>query len=340
MGLLTWLFGSTGDSNNKGAHAASARLDAMTDRAIAMNPRLRHARRYRERLRKAVSLSLAHIDELTRLLPAPHEADMAAWANDPLLRTFFATSEDMPKAFSRSEILRAYFAQHPGATHAYGTLGMAMFERHVLGVALEGDAVHHDVSQTTLCFADHRVSVCGDSDPGLREEIACRLIDQLALEGLARLAADRRDLVAKGRELLAARVALLERRGVGMRSVVGESPGSDPDELVQLDNQIEENARSLAALRVPTEMIELELNRVCDVFSSPADHISVETRCLRLDLMNVVRNDETQASREIEFRLARIPGDPPRMRAFALVRIPRAELLPAGLHIDAATRAI
>ncbi|WP_368701317.1 hypothetical protein [Paraburkholderia sp. BR10937] len=57
-------------------------------------------------------------------------------------------------------------------------------------------------------------------------------------------------------------------------------------------------------LRVPTEVIELRLDRVCDVFSNPADHIYVEQRCLRLDLLNVVRNDDTEASREIEFGVA------------------------------------
>ena len=340
MGLLTRLFGSNAASDSSGTKDSRARLDEMIDRAVAMNPRLRMARRYRERLGEAVSTSLTHIDDLTGLLPAPHEASMAAWAHDPLIRTFFATPEDMPKAFSRSEELRAHFVQNSDATEAYATLGMAMYERHVLGVALEGDAVRHDVSQTTLSFSDHRISVCSTSDAGLREEITRRLIDQLALEGLARLAADRRDLVAKGRELLEARVSLLERRGAGMRSVVGEAPVADIDELAQLETQIAENASSLAALRVPTEVIELQLDRVCEVFFHPADHIYVEKRCLRLDLMNVVRNDDTQASRDIEFRVARIPGDPPRMRAFTLVRLPRAELPPVGLHIDAATRAI
>ncbi|HKR44199.1 MAG TPA: hypothetical protein VJU59_31770 [Paraburkholderia sp.] len=340
MGLLAWLFGSNEGSTSSGTRGATERLDEMIARAVAMNPRLQLARNYRERLGKAVSLSLIHIDDLIDHLPAPHESNMAAWAKDPLIRTFFATADDIPKVFSRSEELRAFFAQHSEAAQACATLGMTMFERHVLGVALEGDAVRRDVAQTTLCFTDHRIRVCGNSDAGLREEIARRLIDQLTLEGLARMAADRRELLEKGRELLEARVTLLERGGVGMRSVVGDNHDADAGELTQLESQIEENARNLAALRVPTEVIELQLDRVCDVFSNPADHIYVEARCLRLDLLNVVRGDETEASREIEFGVARIPGDPPRMRAFALVRFPRAELLPGGLHIDAATRAI
>ncbi|EDZ97379.1 conserved hypothetical protein [Burkholderia sp. H160] len=337
MGLLASLFHPM---RARTAHVESARVGEMIDRAIATNPRLRLARHYRERLGKAVSVSLAYIDDLIGSLPAPNEAKATAWSTDPLIRVFFATPDDLVKAFSRSEELRAYFAQNAFLTEAYATLGMAMFERHVLGVAVEGGEVRHDVAQTTLCFSDHRVRVCGKSDADLREEMARRLVDQLALEGLARLAADRRELVAKGRGLLEARVALLERRGVGMRSVVGDSPDADSDELARLEIQIAENSRKLAALRVPTKIIDLQLDRVCEVFSNPADHIYVEKRRVRLDLMNVIRNDDTQASREIELRLARIPGDPPRMRAFILARFPRDELLPAGLHLDAATRAI
>ncbi|MGF6973664.1 hypothetical protein QFZ94_002091 [Paraburkholderia sp. JPY465] len=337
MGLLASLFDPM---RARPAHVESARVDEMIHRVVAMNPRLRLARHYRERLGKAVSVSLTYIDDLIGSLPAPHEANAAAWSTDPLIRVFFATPDDLVKAFSRSEELRAYFNHNSLLTEAYATLGMAMFERHVLGVASEGGEVRHDVPQTTLCFSDHRVRVCGKSDADLREEIARRLVDQLALEGLARLAADRHALVAKGRELIEARVALLERRGAGMRSVVGDSQDADSDELARLDNQIADNTRNLAALRVPTELIDLQLDRVCEVFSTPAEHIYVEKRRLRLDLMNVIRNDDTDASREIEFRLARIPGDPPRMRAFILVRFARDELLPAGLHVDAATRAM
>ena len=87
-----------------------------------------------------------------------------------------------------------------------------MTERHVLGIETDGDTVRHDVPQTTLWFSDHRVYVCGCTEDDLRDHIRRRLIDQLALEGLAKLAADRRELLAHGRTLLQARVALLARR--------------------------------------------------------------------------------------------------------------------------------
>ncbi|WP_321939881.1 hypothetical protein [Paraburkholderia sp. J8-2] len=337
MGVLAWL---SSLKQPQRAHGESARLDEMVERAIAVNPRLRFARRHKERLGDAVAVSLDYIDALIGALPPSHEANSAAWSTDPLIRALFATPDDLAKLFSRSEELRDFFAQNPALSHAYATLGMAMYERHVLGVALEGEMVRQDVPQTKLCFSDHRVIICGQTETDLRDEIARRLVDQLALEGLARLAIDRRDLITKGRALLEARVALLERQGVGIRAVLGEGPDASADELARLKVQIDDNARNLAALRVPTEAIELELDRVCEVYLHPADYLYIDTRRVRLDLMNVVRQDVTQGSREIEFRVARIPGDPPRTRAFALVRYSRAELLPGGLDIDAVMRAL
>jgi hypothetical protein len=43
----------------------------------------------------------------------------------------------------------------------------------------------------------------------------------------------------------------------------------------------------------------------------------------------IVEDGDAQTGAEIEFRIARIPGNPPRTRALALVRVARADLQPA-----------
>jgi hypothetical protein len=217
---------------------------------------------------------------------------------------------------------------------------MAMTERHILGVTMEGNSVRHDVPQTTLCFSDHRIRICSDSEASLRAEIARRMIDQLALEGLAGLAVRRRDLVKQSRALIEERVALLERQGTGLRAVIGAPLNDESAELDRLQTQINENTQTLATLRVPGTQAELELECVCNVFSTPSDHLYVQRRLLRLDMMNVVQPEGGEAGQEIQFDFARIPGNPAIVRVFVLVRFPRRELLPGGLNIDAAMRAI
>jgi hypothetical protein len=337
MGILDWLLHR---SDERAAPQDSERVAEATERILAINPRLRMARRYRERLAGAVTVSVRYEDKLVASLPAPHDASIAAWSSDPCIRAFFATPDDIPRVFSRSPELRAHFERHPDSTEAHAVLGMAMTERHVLGVALEGETMRNDVAQTTLCFSDHRARICGRTEAELRQEIGRLLVDQLALEGLEMLAADRRELVAQGRELLQERLALLQSQGAGVSSMLEDAPESNADELARVQARIEANARDLAALRVPTELIELEFERVCEVLSHPSVHLYVTTRRVRIDLMNVVQEKAAQGGHEIEFDLARVPGKPPRMRAFALVRCRREELLPPGLHIDAAMRAL
>jgi hypothetical protein len=305
-----------------------------------MNPRLKYARHYEEKLTRAVTMSLRYADNLVASLPPLRDANSNAWSSDPAIRAFFATRDDLAQAFSRSETLRAYFDGHTNLTEAYAVLGMAMTERHILGVAMEGNAVRHDVPQTTLCFSDHRIRICSDSDASLRAEIARRMVDQLALEGLAGLTARQRDLVRQSRKLIKERVALLERRGTGLRAVVGAPLITESAEVDRLQAQIDKNTGTLATLRMPGTLAELELECVCNVFSTPSDHLYVQSRRVRLDMMNVVQPAGGEAGQEIEFHFARIPGNPAIVRAFVLVRFLRRELLPGGLNIDAAIRAI
>ncbi|MEM5386236.1 hypothetical protein VSR68_21905 [Paraburkholderia phymatum] len=336
MGLLRWLF------NRERVHvsvADAARIDEAVERILAIHPRLKLASHYRRRLKRPVAATLQYVDELIASLPATLDANAAAWSSNPCLRAFFATPEDIARAFGRSEAVRTFFEQNPDAVDVHGTLGMALNERHVLGVAMEGDTLRHDVVQTTLSFSDHRVRICGRTEPELREELVRRLIDQMALEGLSQLATDRAERLARGRELMQERVALLHRQGTGIRAVVG-GDGATPDELSRVQAQIAENADSLAALRVPTQTIELDLKGVCEVLSKPSEHVYVKTRHIRIDMMNVIQKANVQGAREIEFHFARIPGPRPETRAFALVRFSRSDLPPGGLNIDATMRAL
>jgi len=319
---------------------SESRIGDAVARVLAMNPRLKSARRHEARLAQSLHTALSYTDDLVASLPAVRDANAQAWSSDPVMRSLFATPGDLAQAFSRSEALRALFERDAGSTEAYAVLGMAMIERHILGVALEGDSIRHDVPQTTLCFSDHRVRICSGSEEGLRNEIGCRLIDQLALAGFESLAANRRDLADQSRTLIDKRIALLQSQGAGLRGVVGEPAATAPDELARIQTEIENNSRALARLRVPEQSLELELECVCNVFQHPADHLHIKSRHIRIDSMNVVQAPASKAGTDIEFHFARIPGKRAAIRSFVLVKFPRRELLPGGLVIDAAMQAL
>jgi hypothetical protein len=334
MGIFRWLRRNDNSSDTEQVREA-------VERVLTLNPRLRMAQHCTERLAPAVKVSLRYARDLVASLPVPHEASARMWASDVYICAYFATPDELAKRVSRSEELHAYFDQNPEAEHAYAVLGMAMIERHVLGVALEGEVVRHDVAQTTVCFDDHRVRICGRTESDLRREIMERVIDQLSLTGLAKLAKDRRDVLEHGRALLKMRLMLLQRQGTGMRSVC---EGADPpacEELAQLRAQLGDNSRRLSELSAPTDALERQLDGVCQVLTEPDKHFYLTKKRVRLDRMNVVQTkDSSQAAHEFEFDIAYIPASPPRVRAVALIRFARADLLRRRLRLDEAMRAL
>jgi hypothetical protein len=313
----------------------------VEERLLRLNPQLRLARRHEARLAPAVAAAIRYVSAIVDQAAPAREASGKAWADDPYIHAFFAAPDDVARALSRSADLHAFFDQNPGAGEAWAVLGMAMREKHVLGVALEGETMRRDVVQQTISFSDHQVRMCGRTDAELRREIVRRLVDQLGLDALTQIAQgkEQRDILEQERALLKTRLQMLERQGVGLRSVLGHEAGPGAHELAELQEQIGENEGKLASLGIRSEALERELGQLCAVLSKPGPHLYVERRHLRLDRMNVVLPPESAAdSADLVIQVARIPTTPPELRAFVLVRFARAELLPAPNMFDEASR--
>ncbi|CAD6551814.1 hypothetical protein LMG28727_05296 [Paraburkholderia kirstenboschensis] len=339
MSILDRLFGREGTSEKSAPGSAQA-SDAI-ERIARMSPQLRLAERYQERLARAVRTSLAYVEALVNDMPPAREASASAWTTDPYIQAFFATPEDVPRALSHSTELRAHFAVNPLANEVFAVLGMAMTERLTIGVQQHGSAARTDVQRTTVNFSDHRARVCASTEPALREEIVRHVMDQLVLAGLERIGADasRRDELEQERALLKTRLALLQQQGSGMSAVLGAQPLSGLLELTRLQAKMEENDAELARLGLATEAIDRRLETIAEVLNAPAEHLHVLKRDLRLDRMNViVENGHAREGRTIELRLASVPETKGAMRAFALVKFARSDLLPAPSMADEARK--
>ncbi|WP_321956574.1 hypothetical protein [Paraburkholderia bannensis] len=317
----------------------TAQTRALVERLTVLSPSLKLARAYRERLVPALATSQAHIVELVARLPPAHEASAANWLADPYIHAFFAAPDDIAHVLSRSPELHAWFDSHPLARETWAVLGMAMNERRGFGVAQHGDQVHNDVAQTTLSFDDHQVRVCGESEADLRAQIVQRVVEQIALEGLAQIGADesRRGALEEERALLRTRRQLLTRQGAGTQRMVGERAQADAAELARLEVEIAANEQQLAALGLKTDAIEHELEVICDVLGHPAQHANVEMRAVTLSPMNVVM-EPAGGGAQIVFPLAHIPASPAGVRAFSLVRFARADLIALPKVLDADSR--
>ena len=341
MGFIGRLFGGKGD----GDAPSDDEVGRMVERVIALNPRLRLARGHEARMRASIAKAVGHLRDLVAEFPEPRPLSHASWASDPYIRAFFGAADDVGSALARSTELCDFLEREPGLHEAYAVLGMAMSERRTLGVAREGDVVRSDVPQTTLSFSEQQVRICGPADDGLRREIVHRMIDQLGIEALSRIAADtsRRDVLEQERALLATRLRLLERQGSGMRSVLGGDGQVDAGELLRVRSQLEENDGELKNLGSRSEVLDRQLDTMCEVFADASQLIHVASRRVRLSRMNVVlpeqgAGESTDEGHTLDLEIARVPGDPPRERAFALVRVARVDVPKGRNMLDEAAR--
>jgi hypothetical protein len=332
------------DRLRRGAHvtdpAQQARIRDATARLLAISPQLRMARRHEVRLTTALELALPYLDTLLAGVAPAREASAAGWGRDPYIHAFFASPDEVAPVLSRSSDLREFFAGHE-AREVYAVLGMAMVEKNVLGVALHGETLRSDVVRQTVSFGDHRVPMCGIGEAGLREEMVHRLVDQLGLEGLTRFAADqsRREVLEQERALLRTRLVILERQGVGVRGAFGGQEPAGTEELARLRADMLDNERGLEELGVRSEALDRQLGQLCAVLADPAPHLYVKSRQFRLNRMNVVvAPDSGETADELSIQVARVPTSPPRLRAFAIVRFDRADLVGSSTMYERASK--
>ena len=339
MGILDWMRGAKGRADRE----REARTAETLERIVNLtNPRLRFARRYRARLTPAVETAMEYAHTVVGSIPAAREATAEAWQADGCIRAFFATADDIPRVFSRSPDARASFDANPGADEICAVLSMQLVECRILGIALEGGMLRRDVPQTTLSFDDYRVRICGRSEEDLRQEIERRIVDQLAITGLATAAGAqaRRDVLERENALLRARLRLLRTRGDGLAALMGKQE-SDASQLAHLHAELAMNEANLRSIASGAEALDYQLERVREALEHPRQHLFVTARRVRLDRMNVLLDDDSPTPGEtLDLQIARIPmpEGPPEFRTFVLVRFPRAALLPRTALMHEAAR--
>lgn len=123
-------------------------------------PQLKLLSGYQRQLAPAVERTLDYCSDLVNAIPGPHEISPARFASDPLIHALFGSAESIWTTLGRSEDVRDFLSANPGFGDdiCYALLGMRPHEKSILGSAMMGDVIHHDVPQTLLYFSDHTVS--------------------------------------------------------------------------------------------------------------------------------------------------------------------------------------
>jgi hypothetical protein len=326
----------------KGATPEQKLHDQEVNRAVErvvdeVNPRLRAVGRYRRKLYPVVERAMAHVEELSRKVPGPILVNGETWSGEPMVNALFGSVDRMRRVLSGPEV-RRYVKQHPVGGDCYAVLAAVPDVRCQLGVELVGDALQKDVRQTAVSFLDQEVALAGESEEKVRQALAEDVLDLLVSFALQDIL-EQESRVSEIEERL--RVVRLKLRVAGTRTRgAGLLLDDDPDRrtahesltarVAELEKDLEREKRGLTTL-------DDYLDRLVEQLTHPEVHIGLETVRVRLDRMNIVREDADEAAgAEIEFARGR-RGDTPG-RVVALIRFPRSELLEAGSGLREAER--
>jgi hypothetical protein len=277
-----------------GADKLGAYPEDLIERAIeravdGTDRRLRAVSGYKKRLRPAVIHAIDHVVALVDSLPPPLELDRRNYGRDTELNAYFASVDHMNEVLSRDAEMRQW-QKSPESTVAervFALLLMEQRERNVLGVALEGNDLRHDVAQVTVSFNKHRMA-----DPTAVEDDTRRLLKRrafdhlltLALAAIAEARGEHSDL-QRERDLLRSKQAALASGHWGFGNNADEAASETPPDPRALEQRIKEIDAQLSTLS--TGLLQTHLDALVDVLAGAEQNLRGESGTLSIDRQGV-----------------------------------------------------
>ena len=264
------------------------------------DPWLRTVSGYKKKLRPAVIRAIDHVIALVDGLPPPIPVDLQCRGDDPLLKAFFISLDEMRKVFGTDRMLSGFLR---GAAvvpeKVIALLAMEMKEKVILGDELSGDIVVRDVPQLTVSFEAHRLI-----DPSGDQEETRRLLMRRAYDNLIKFALKRITMIKTERTYLERRHALLQsklailERGDWSFEGTGSADNSD---IPGLEEQIGQIESQLLEIGGDDRMLEVYLDIVIEVLGRPGEHLWGQQETLILDSMGIKRSQVASNAHEMTF---------------------------------------
>ena len=275
-----------------------------TERAIdATDPRLRALSGYKKKLRGAVVHAIDHVVALVDGLPAALELTPLSYGTEGEITAYFASVEHLREVLERDPILNQWrgCAQGDIAGQVIMLLLMTLEERNVLGIALEGDALRHDVAQTTVSLSKHQLL-----DPTGVEDETRQLLKRRAFDHLLALALRRMATAGTERGELERERALLRRKQAALTAghwsfdAAGDQGPSDPQTLEQ---QLENIESQLGALGSGAGLLGAHLDILVDVLEQAEQNFWSARHSLIVDRMAVKQAQASALAAQIDLTM-------------------------------------
>lgn len=304
------------------------RLAAVVEDVVThTDPRLRAARRYRQRLAGPIEKSLLYGEALAWAVPGPIDFNAPTWAEDPLVHAFFASVPAMQQCFSRSRDLRAFFAEHPESPFCHCFLVAERQLKTVFVTRQRGDEMPQEMATTSVTFAEPLPCLPVADEAELRGQLGVLVFNGVTRAAVALLGKRKKDrkAVEEQQALLTLRMKLARDAGKCLDSLLaGGEQADEADAALQRD--VAEVERRAAALPGRVSELEHTFQEVLAVYDNPDSHVYVHGLDICLDRMNLIAPECRYDGARV--RLLEATG--PRGTRIALIaRYARADMLPA-----------
>ncbi len=288
-----------------GGEVAAGYPDSLVKQAIeravdGTDPWLRSVSGYRKKLRPAVIHAIDHVIALVDNLPPPITVDAQTYGENPLIKAFFISSDEMRRLIATDRNLSSFLRETTLLPEQIvALLAMEMNENVILGAELSGDIVLRDVPQKTVSFECHRFI-----DPSGNVEQTRRLLMRRAYDNLLKFALKQisktkieRKYLKRRQALLQSKLTVLEKGGWGFEE--GNSP--DTDNIAGLEEQIRQIEAQIREIGSDDRILDIYLDIVTEVLGRPQEHLWGEQETLILDSMGFRRNQLAANACELTF---------------------------------------
>jgi hypothetical protein len=265
-------------------------INTAIERAIdGTDPWLRAVSGYKKKLRPAVLRSIDHIVTLVDGLPSPVPFCRENYGNDPHLKTFFISPDDMENTFRRDQNLTKH-RREQGNGPVVAMLAMQKIEKNQFGVEMVDDRIVRDVAQVSVSFEGHRLICPTGNEAETRKQLKLRAFDHLLGLALQRISIVKttREELERRRQLLQAKRNLLDRGEWGFN----EPGSSERLNIAQVEAHLAKIEANLRELGGDDHMFETYLNIVVDVLGQPERYLWSRKETYFVDSRGIKRDQE------------------------------------------------
>ncbi|MEJ2202157.1 MAG: hypothetical protein P8X63_14245 [Desulfuromonadaceae bacterium] len=229
----------------------------------------------------------------------------SCYGSDARLRNFFISGSAMGNFLAGDPALSNYRRQAKAGSSSpiNALLAMEKREKTILGTALAGEIVQHDVSQVAVSFEDHRLMEPAASEKKTRRHLKRRAFDHLlglAQHRIALIKTERSEL-ERHRAHLQAKLDLQQRFGRNGHDAAGEGALTATGLRAELD-RIDQRMLTLGR---DDRILDVYLEVVCDVLGRPEEHLWLSKETLILDRMGIKRTVPADDAPEVTLDVVR-----------------------------------